>query len=98
MLCTRGYRPIEISNVLYRHVDKPTAEDDRKINVRVIGPEESQLFASISAKGWSHEHPVRLGFLLQIGVIATAREGNLCFIGEVDGIPGAAGVLCMQDG
>jgi len=98
MLCTRSYRPIEISNVLYRHVETPTAEDDRKINVRVIGPGESQLLASISAKGWSHEHPELLDFLVQIGVIATAREGSLCFIGEVDGVPGAAGVLCMHDG
>ena len=57
LLCTRGYRPIEISNVLYRHVEKPTAEDDRNINVRVIGPEESQLFASISARGWRTNIP-----------------------------------------
>jgi len=98
MLCSRGYRPIEISNVLYRHVEKPTAEDDRNITVRVISPEESQLFANISARGWAHEHPEFLDFLLQIGVIVTARKGSLCFIGEVDGIPGAAGVLYMHDG
>lgn len=75
MLCTRHYRPIEISNVLYRHVENPTAEDDGNINVRVVGPEESQLFASVSARGWAHEHPELLDFLLQIGAIATAREG-----------------------
>jgi hypothetical protein len=98
LLCNRGYKPIEISNVLYRHIEKPETEDHGNINVRVIGPEESQLFASISAKGWAHEHPELLDFLLQIGLIATAREGSLCFIGEVDGIPGAAGVLCMHDG
>jgi hypothetical protein len=66
LLCARNYRPIEISNVLYRRVEKPTAEERRNISVRVIGPEESELFASISARGWAHEHPELLGFLLQI--------------------------------
>ena len=98
LLCARNYRPIEISNVLYRRVEKPAAEDQRNIGVRVIGPEESQLFASISARGWAHENPELFDFLLQIGVIATAREDGLCFLGEIDGIPGAAGVLSMQGG
>jgi GNAT superfamily N-acetyltransferase len=98
LLCGRNYRPIEISNVLYREVEKPAAEDPRDVNVRVIGPEESHLFADVSAKGWAHEHPELLNFLLELGVIATAREGSLCFIAEIDGIPGAAGVLCIHDG
>lgn len=98
MLCTRGYRPIEISNVLYRDVEKPATECPSNVNVRVIGPEESQLFASVSARGWTHEHPELLDFLQQIGLIATAREGSLCFIGEVDSVPGAAGVLCIHEG
>jgi hypothetical protein len=29
LLCARNYRPIEISNVLYRSVEKPAAEDNR---------------------------------------------------------------------
>jgi GNAT superfamily N-acetyltransferase len=98
MLCTRGYKPIEISNVLCRRVEPPAAEDDRNIEVRVIGPRESQLFASVSAKGWAHEHPELLDFLHQIGAIATARDGDPCFLGEIDGIPAAAGVLCIHDG
>jgi hypothetical protein len=27
LFCTRNYRPMEISNVLYRSVEQPTAED-----------------------------------------------------------------------
>ena len=98
LLCSRGYRPLEISNVLYRQVEKPAAEDHGNMNVRLIGPGDSQLFANVSGRGWAHEHPELLDFLLQIGLIATAREGSLSFIGEVDGVPGAAGVLCMHDG
>jgi GNAT superfamily N-acetyltransferase len=98
LLCTRGYKPIEISNVLYRPVERPAAEDDRNIDVRVIGPEESQLFATVSARGWGHEHPELQDFLRQIGAIATAHEGNACFLATVDGAAGAAGVLCIHDG
>jgi hypothetical protein len=98
LLCARNYRPIEISNVLYRRVEEPAAQKQPNIRVRVIGPEESELFASINARGWSHEHPELLDFLSQIGTIGTARQGSLCFLGEIDGIPGAAGALCIHDG
>src|SRR3984893_2866050 len=44
LLCARRYRPIEISNVLYRPVEKPAAEYQGNIRVRVTGPEEAQLW------------------------------------------------------
>jgi len=98
LLCARQYRPIEISNVLYRPVEKPEAGDDGNIRVRVTGPEEAQLWTDISARGWTHKHPELLDFLLQVGAISSAREQSLCFLAEVDGEPGAAGVLCIHGG
>jgi GNAT superfamily N-acetyltransferase len=98
MLCARNYRPIELSNVLYRAVERPTAEEQSGIRVRVIAPEEAQLWSKISAKGWSHEHPELGDFLLDLGAIAAARENSLCFIAEHDGKPGAAGALSIHDG
>jgi GNAT superfamily N-acetyltransferase len=98
LLCKRNYRPIEISNVLYRPVGQPSAESQGHIKVRVIGPEEeAQLWTGVSARGWAHEHPELLEFLLQLGAISTAREQSLCFLADVDGKPGAAGVLCIHD-
>jgi GNAT superfamily N-acetyltransferase len=97
LLCRRNYRPVEISNVLYRSVEQPTAEDQSHIRVRVIGPHEAQLWTNISAKGWAHEHPELMDFLLQLGAISSVRKQSLCFLAEVDGEPGAAGVLCMHD-
>src|ERR1700687_5207386 len=47
LLCARQYRPIEISNVMYRPVEKPTAEDHGNIRVRVKRPEEAQLWKNI---------------------------------------------------
>jgi hypothetical protein len=98
MLCARNYRPIEISNVLWRSVERPTAEEQSAVSVRLIVPEEAQLWSDISARGWSHEHPELGDFLLDLGAASAAREDSLCFLAEHDGKPGAAGVLCLHDG
>ena len=98
LLCARGYRPIEISNVLYRPVEKPATDDHVNIGVRVTGPEEAQLWTNISAQGWTHEHPELLDFVLQAGTISSAREQSPCFLAELDGQPGAAGALCIHEG
>jgi GNAT superfamily N-acetyltransferase len=98
LLCARRYRPIEISNVLYRPVEKPAALDRGNIGVRVTGPEEAHLWAAVSAKGWAHEHPELLDFVRQAGLISAAREESPCFLAELDGQPGAAGALSIHDG
>ena len=98
LLCARRYRPFEIGNVLYRPVEKPAAEEHGHIRVRVTGPQEAQLWANISARGWAHEHPEFLECLLQTGAISSAREQSPCFLAELDGQPGAAGALCIHDG
>ena len=98
LLCARQYRPVEISNVLYRPVEKPAAEGGGKITVRVTGPQEAQLWSDINARGWTHEHPEFLDFLQKNGAIAAAREDSPCFLAELDGHPGAAGSLCIHRG
>ena len=98
LLCARHYRPIEISNVMYRPVERPPAEDHGNIMVRVTGSDDTQLWTDISAKGWTHEHPEVLDFVLQAGAISSAREQSPCFLAELDGKPGAAGALCIHEG
>ena len=98
LLCARNYRPVEISNVLCRSVERPTAEERNGVSVRLIAPEEAQLWSNVSARGWSHEHPELGDFLLNLGAISAAREDSLSFLAEHDGEPGAAGVLCIHDG
>jgi GNAT superfamily N-acetyltransferase len=98
LLCSRGYRPFELSTVLYRAVENPVTEHPQGIRVRMVGPEEAQLWAEVSAAGWSHEHPELRDFLLTFGGFAVAREDSPCFLAEVDGKPGAAGALCLHGG
>jgi len=98
LLCARRYRPIELSSVMYRPVERLPAGSHGNIVVRVTGPHEAQLWTSISAKGWIHEHPELLQFLLDTGAVSSAREQTVCFLAELDGQPGAAGALCIHDG
>jgi GNAT superfamily N-acetyltransferase len=97
LLCSRNYRPVEICNVLYRPVERPTAEHDSHVTVRVIGPDEAQVWIDVSTKGWAHELPELRETLLQFGAIFAARHGSPCFLAEPDGKPGAAGVLGIHD-
>lgn len=99
LLCLRNYRPIEISNVLYRPVQNPQPQLQSGIAVRVIGIEEAPLWADVSARGWTHEHPELLDLLLEFGAISSIPEqSRLCFLATIDGEPGAAGMLCLHEG
>ncbi|MBV8113973.1 MAG: GNAT family N-acetyltransferase [Silvibacterium sp.] len=101
LLCDRGYRPIEISSVLYQSVaaavGSSTAGHDA-IAVRAIEPEEAPLWASVHARGWAHDHPEFRSFLENSGALSAEREQSVCFLAELDGQPGAAGVLCLHQG
>jgi len=98
LLCGRGYRPIEISNVMYRLVDPPEAKTNQRIRVRVIRADEARLWSEVSARGWAQEHPEVLDFLSEVGGISVTREGSLSFLAELDGAPAAAGSLIVHDG
>ncbi|HEX8817984.1 MAG TPA: GNAT family N-acetyltransferase [Terriglobales bacterium] len=98
LLCARGYRPIELSSVMYRPVERELGDGDEAIRVRVVGPNEAQKWAEVSAQGWSHEHPELRDFMRDLGVISAAREGSVSFLAEIDGEPGASGALSLHQG
>jgi GNAT superfamily N-acetyltransferase len=83
---------------MYRPVEKHATEDYGDAKVRVIGPEKAQLWATVSAKGWSHEHPELLDSVLQTAALSAVREQSPCFLAELEGQPGAAGSLCIHNG
>lgn len=98
MLCARGYRPFEISNVLYRTIEVPVSTTPHNIRVRVVEPDETEIWSDINARGWTHEHPEYEEFLRQAGALLVAREHSPCFLAELDGTPAAAGALCLHEG
>ena len=98
LLRSRNYKPIELSTVLYQPVVQDAAPHPAHIRVRVIDRSEAQVWSEVSARGWSHEHPELLDFLLQLGAISASRDESPCFLAESGGVPGGAGVLCIHDG
>lgn len=100
ILPDRGYRPIEQSAVLYQSltVTKHTkVEADARIHVRIAGPDESLLWATVGSRGWGST-PELAQFVLDFGRIYATAAGMTCFIGEWEGQPAAAAALSIQDG
>jgi len=66
------------------------------LRVRLIEQGEEDLYARISAAGWSE---FGLGdFILEIGRVSGVAEGLRLFLAELDGTPIAAGALGLCDG
>jgi GNAT superfamily N-acetyltransferase len=100
LLCSRGYRPVELSSVLYQPVtalSEPSPRPDvwaRRIDTKT----EAELWARISMEGWLSEIPDLRDFLLEMGTILAARRDSFCFLAGVGDTPGAAGVMSVHEG
>ena len=88
MLNERGYRPFEMSTVMFlplaeRGVRKVPNEG---IRVRVVkdDAEDRELFVRTFAEGWS-EFTEYAEFMLEMARISAITEGNVPFIAELDG-------------
>ena len=97
-LCTRGYTPFEISNVLYQPVVRPESSLSPGIGIRVIEASEAVLWSQLSARGWAHDHPEFEEFCRLAGALIVAREQSACFLATIDGQPGATGSLLLHEG
>ncbi len=94
----RGYRPVELTNVMYRPLDpREELRGDERIRVRAIGEHEGDVWARTTASGWS-EFPELKDFLLELGPISLARRDSVSFLAELDSKPVATGVLCLGGG
>ena len=79
-------------------VQKPVEDVAPQIKVRLTLPEEAELWAQVSARGWGHQNPEVLAFMAEFGKIALSKEDAHCFIAELDGTAGAAGALNIWEG
>ncbi len=100
-LVERGYRPVELTSVMYRSLD--AFSDDafsatqQRIPVRVIREDERSLWAQVMAAGWA-ETPGLTGFLLDLGAAIVQKTNTQAFLAEIDGAPVAAASISIHNG
>lgn len=100
LLNERGYRPIELTSILYRPLSdgvELAGRSNERIRVRMVGADDRELWAQTMTEGWS-ELTEMAGMILDLMRIVAARQGALSFLAELDGRPIAAGGLMIWDG
>jgi hypothetical protein len=101
LLNERGYRPIEMSSILFRQLDAAElVASDRKnpdLTTRVISPGEVDLWARTSAAGWATEHESLADFMYTFGRVGAQCQGAYPFIAELDGAAISTGSLFLHE-
>jgi hypothetical protein len=100
MLGERGYRPFEMSNVMFLPLSErvsPRGESASSVGVHVAGEEEAGIWARASAEGWS-EYAEFVHLMLEMGRVVATAKGNTLFLAELDGQVIGAGGLCIHEG
>lgn len=95
LLSRRGYRPVELTTILYRPIEPMERTTD--VPTRIMGPGDEDLWSATSAKGWS-EYPELGDFMLDLGRVTAMSRGTYAFLAELDGRAVATGALAMHDG
>ncbi len=99
LLVERGYKPIELSSVMYREIGafkQDQARQDSSIRTRVITPDEVDLWARTSAAGWATEHESLADFMYNFGQISAQCAGSYPYLAEIDGEPIATGMMFVH--
>jgi hypothetical protein len=95
-LTKRGYKPVELSSVLYRPIDSGTPiYADSLLTVRKVERQDAALYGKVSAQGWS-EHPELMPYIEEFAKLSV--ECATCFIAQRDGKPIATAALFMHGG
>jgi hypothetical protein len=99
LLSERGYRPIELTSVMYRELDSPIQKRDRiaGLTTRVIDENEVELWAKTSSDAWTAEHRELGEFMFNFGSVSASCRGSYPYIAEIQGQPMATGMLLIYD-
>lgn len=95
-LATRGYRPIELSSVLYQPIEAWNARAaNPALTVRAVDQGKADLYGRLAARGWS-ESPEVQAFIE--GFARISIECATCFVAEIGGTPIATGAVFLHQG
>jgi GNAT superfamily N-acetyltransferase len=97
LLSERGYRPIEMTSVMFRPLDAASpSKANPDIATRVIEPDEVDLWARTSAAGWATEHESLADFMYGFGRVGAQCRGAFPFIAELGGKAISTGSLFIH--
>ena len=100
MLIERGYRPCELSTVMFLPLAERAEQKvpNEAINVRTVkdNDEDRELFVRTFAEGWS-ESTEYAEFMLEMARISAIAAGNAPFIADLGGQAVACGSLSIRD-
>ncbi len=96
-LAKRGYRPMELSSLMFRSVDPDaaTAGVNPRIRVREVHAAEAGMYAETAGRGWSESPEIR-PFVEEMARITIEQAHAL--VAEIDGTPVATGALFIWEG
>jgi len=96
MLTGRGYKPIELSNVLYQSINQfAPIEINPQLRVRQVDKNEAAVYGAISVRGWS-EMPEVIPFIH--GFAQSSVAVATCFVAELNGEAIANAAMFMHGG
>lgn len=96
LLCARGYRPAELTSVMFQPLSPVAATASAAVHARIASPDEAELWSHTAAQGWS-DTPGLEPFLLDLGRLTAASERATMFLAELDGRAVAAATLSMYE-
>jgi hypothetical protein len=97
LLVERGYRPIELNNVLVQPLHAPAEVTAPGLRARICGPADAEAWIDTAAAGWA-DHPEISPLVRTLGRISQMNPLMTHFLVERDGVPIAAAALAIYDG
>jgi hypothetical protein len=98
LLTGRSYHPVELSTVMYKAlVADVIAETTGPVMTRIVSPDEADLWAETSGKGWATEQGGSPEFMIGFGKVSARCSGAYPYLAELDGVPAATGMLFIHD-
>jgi hypothetical protein len=101
LLSSRGYKPIELTSVMYRELELGVPPTDSRLQAglqtRIVDESEADLWARTSAAGWSTVMEGLGDYMLGFGQVSARCDGAYPYLAELDGNPVSTGMLYIYE-
>jgi GNAT superfamily N-acetyltransferase len=97
LLAARGYRPVELTSILFRPISIATDSTNARVRARIASAEEVDLWSDTAAEGW-REFGELSAFMRDIGRVSASSDGMTPFFAELDGHAVGTGAVAIHDG